>query len=82
MDQILDGLQGDTSIADDIVVFGADEEDRDKNLHHLMKRAEEKGLVFNPEKCKIKEENIKFLVIYAASMELDQTQVKCKPFVI
>ena len=58
IDQILDGLQGVTSIADNTVVFGADEEDHDKNLHHLMKRAEEKGLVFNPEKCKIKEENI------------------------
>ena len=47
-------------------MFGADEEDHDKNLHHLMKRAEENGLIFNPEKCKIKEESIAFLgIIYS-----------------
>ena len=47
MDQILEGLDGVAIIADDVAVFGQNEEDHDKNLHNLMARAAETGLVFN-----------------------------------
>ena len=60
MDQILEGLPGVVSIADDIVVYGTNEQDHDQNLHRLMQRARERGLVFNPTKCRIKEEEIPF----------------------
>jgi transposase InsO family protein len=60
MDQILDGLPGVISIADDITVYGTSEEDHDKNLVKLMDRAREKGLVFNPNKCLIKAREIPF----------------------
>ena len=51
MDQHLDGLTGVVSIADDIVVFGENEEDHARNLSNLMKQAERNGLVFNSKKC-------------------------------
>ena len=60
MDQILDGLVGIVAIADDIVVFGKDDYEHDCNMHKLMTRAQQKGLVFNSSKCKIKEESIPF----------------------
>lgn len=60
MDHILEGLSGVISIADDITVFGRDEKEHDKNLHKLMQRAREHGLVFNPNKCHIKGDSIKF----------------------
>lgn len=60
MDQILEGLPGVISIADDIAVVGTSQEDHDRNLHALMIRAREKGLVFNYEKCKIKTDEITF----------------------
>ena len=60
MDQILDGLPGIVTIADDIVVYGTDENDHDENLHRLMQLAQKKGLVFNTSKCKIKKESIPF----------------------
>lgn len=60
MDQLLDGLPGVISIADDIVVHGTSREDHDRNIHGLMNRAKERGLVFNFAKCKIKEDNIPF----------------------
>ena len=60
MDQHLDGLTGVVSIADDIVVFGENEEDRDRNLINLMKQAERKGLVFNSKKCHIKQSCVSF----------------------
>ena len=60
MDQHLDGLTGVVSIADDIVVFGENEEDHDRNLINLMKQAERKGLVLNSKKCHIKQSCVTF----------------------
>ena len=60
MDKILEGLDGVVSIADDIAVVGKNEEEHDKHLHALMKRAQERGLVFNADKCKIKTSEIMF----------------------
>ena len=48
MDQILEGLEGVVSIADDIVVHGPTEEQHDDNMQKLMGRARQNGLVFNP----------------------------------
>ena len=56
----LDGLTGVVSIADDIVVFGENEEDHDRNLINLMKQAERKGLVFHSKKCHIKQSCVSF----------------------
>lgn len=60
MDQILEGLHSVISIADDIVVCGANEEEHDRNLINLMERAVETGLVFNSDKCTIKQKSISF----------------------
>ena len=60
MDQILEGLNGVVSIADDIVVFGVSKEDHDRNLVNLMNRATEKGLVFNSTKCHINQNSVTF----------------------
>ena len=61
MDQHLDGLTGVVSIADDIMVFGENEENHDRNLVNLMERAERNGLVFNSKKCHIKQSCVSFL---------------------
>jgi len=60
MDEILDGLPGVVSIADDITVFGRDESEHDHHMHLLMERAKETGLVFNPSKCSLKAPEITF----------------------
>lgn len=58
MDQILEGLHGVASVADDIVVYGKDEEEHNRNLTALMEQAAEAGMVFNSDKCTIKQNNI------------------------
>ena len=60
MDQILEGLKGVVSIADDIVVHGVTEEQHDDSMRKLMERAHENGLVFNPDKCSLKAESLMF----------------------
>ena len=60
MDQILEGLEGVVSIANDIIVHGVTEEQHDKNMRSLMDHACENGAVFNPEKCSLKADSVMF----------------------
>ncbi|KAF7646634.1 hypothetical protein LDENG_00184450 [Lucifuga dentata] len=57
MDQILCGV---VSIADDVAVCGENEEHHDNNLMNLMERAAKTGLVFNSDKCTMKQKSISF----------------------
>ena len=50
MDQVLEGHDRVVSIADDVAMYGEDAKQHDANLHKLMKRAKETGLVFNSNK--------------------------------
>ena len=60
MDFILKKCPGVVGIADDIAVHGPTEEEHDANVHNLMRVAQQHGLVFNLDKCMIKEKKIKF----------------------
>ena len=60
MDQILEGLGGVVSIADDIVVHGTNEQQHDDNMWKLMERARQNGLISNPDKCLLKADSIMF----------------------
>ena len=60
MDLILSGCTGTMNIADDIIVFGRDVKDHDRNLHGLMAKAEAHGLVLNGDKCVVRSNSIKF----------------------
>ena len=77
MDEILESCPGCIGIADDVVVFGRNAEEHNKNLHNLMQVARQHGLVgdtrpdlskhglvFNADKCEIKQERIKFFGLY------------------
>ena len=60
MDRILARAPGCVGIADDVVVYGRDYTEHDKNLLRLMQVAKEEGLVFNSKKCVIKTSEIVF----------------------
>ena len=51
-------------IADDIAVWGENEEIHNKNLHHLLQVSRKHGLVYNPTKCEIKVKQFKFFGSY------------------
>ena len=48
------------NITYNIIVFGTDEQDHDRNLHDLMLQARRCGLVFNPDKCVIRTTEVSF----------------------
>ena len=60
MDRILARAPGCVGIADDVVVYGRDNTEHDKNLLRLMQVAKEEGLVFNSKKCVINTSEIVF----------------------
>ena len=60
VDEAFGDLPGVTGIADDIVIYGRDQSDHDANLRAVMERARETGLRFNPDKCKIRCNEIPF----------------------
>ena len=53
---------GGPSITDNVCVHGKDEEEHDQNLKALMDRAKETGLVFNSDKCTIRQPEISFFL--------------------
>ena len=59
-DRILARAPGCVGIADDVVVYGRDDAEHDKNLMRLMQVAKEEGLVLNSKKCSIKTREIVF----------------------
>ena len=60
MDRILARAPGCVGIADDVVVYGRDDAEYDKNLMRLMEVAQEEGLAFHSKKCAIKTSEIVF----------------------
>lgn len=60
MNQILEKCTGVIGLADDVAVVGATAEEHDRNLHCLMRVAREHGLIFNWEKCRIKQDQVRF----------------------
>ena len=60
IDQTFEGYEGVIGIADDIVTYGASDEDHGRNLHGIVARCEAKGIKLNLDKCRIKEPKIQF----------------------
>ena len=60
MDQILTCCDGVTGIADDVVVHGKDDKEHDKHVHKFVRFTCEHGLVFNKDKCAVKQTSVVF----------------------
>ena len=78
MDLILAGCPGVINLADDIIVYGRNAEEHDRNLHQLMKRAESHGLVLNGNKCHVRCPEVNFFgMVYTKSgMKPDPKKTK------
>ena len=60
VDETFEGLQGVTSICDDILVFGRTRAEHDRNLLSMLEKSRENGLRFNPDKCQIGLSEVKY----------------------
>ena len=57
LDQILEQCKGSVAIADDVIIHGKDNEEHSWNLHRLICVTHKHGLVFNGEKCEVKQDS-------------------------
>jgi len=60
MDRIIEKCPGACGIADDVVVYGATEQEHDENLINFMNVAREHGLKLNSSKCEVKKRQVTF----------------------
>ena len=60
LDSVYIGLPGVTGIADDMVIFGRNEEEHDRNLILFLETTRKNGLVLNKKKLQFKKEEISF----------------------
>ena len=60
MDMILEKGPGTIGLIDDIIVYGKTKEERDHNMHNLMRIAQTEGLCFNSKKCAKDQKQIHF----------------------
>ena len=50
--EVIRGCKGVHNIADDLIVYGADLEEHDRNLHAVLQCLRQRGLTLNGDKCK------------------------------
>ena len=61
MHQLFDDIQGCEIIADDILVWGIDEESHDERLRRVMERVQEVGLKLREEKCRFRVRSVTYV---------------------
>jgi hypothetical protein len=78
MDECLEGLQGIKVIVDDIVCFGSNRLEHDKNLDILMDRCRQIGLKLNADKTEVGQTEIPFFghVLTENGLKIDPSKVR------
>ena len=78
LDQALEGLEGVIGVSDDIIVYGSNTEDHDKNLTALLLRCREKGMRLNKEKLELRKSEISFLghLVSEGGLKIDPEKVE------
>ena len=61
MQRILEGLKGVLCHMDDVLIFGSNKDEHDKNLLATLKKLEAAGVTLNPNKYEFYKASIKFL---------------------
>lgn len=76
--QIFDGLEGVSTFADDIIVWGCTEEEHEKNLRAVLDRLQKKNLKLNKDKCELFATELTFIGdrVSADGVKIDPEKVK------
>ena len=78
LNQTLEGLEGVVCVADDIVVFGREEEDHDKKLRLLLQRCRDTGMKLTRNKCEFRLGEINFMGhrVTSDGLKPDETKIE------
>ena len=58
---LLAGLPGTVCMMNDILVFGATQEEHDDHFRTVFKQIQESGMMLNADKCQFSQKRVKFL---------------------
>lgn len=77
-DEFFEDVTGVTSIVDNFLVYGRTIEEHDANLTRVLERAREKGIRFNPDKCVIGSQEVKYFghVLTADGLKPDPEKIR------
>jgi hypothetical protein len=72
------GLKGTINISDDILVFGKDDDDHDRNLRAVLNRLRDRGLTLNRAKCELNKSSVEYFghVFGAKGVSASPTKIK------
>ena len=73
---LLSGFSGVVCLIDDILIYGRNQEDHDKNLTAALERIAAAGLTLNRKKCEFAQTRVKFLGQIVDEMVYVLTQTK------
>ena len=75
---IIKDLNGVVNIADDLLVYGTDDDEHDRNLLALLEKYREVGLTLNPNKLKFKCKSVPFFgnVVTDKGIQSDPSKVQ------
>ena len=76
--ELLTSLPGCKNISDDIIVFGKDQEEHNKNLRGVLQRLKENNLRLNKDKCAFSKTEIKFYGHIFSSVDVRPDPKKVK----
>ncbi|XP_061716623.1 uncharacterized protein K02A2.6-like [Cydia pomonella] len=76
--QLLEDLEGVDSFVDDVIVWGATEEEHDSRLRSLLERARQVGIKFNKEKCEFCVSEVTYLghTFNSEGVKIDDKKLK------
>lgn len=76
--EIIEDCPGTLNIADDILVFGANEEEHRRNLIKVLERLEERGITLNWEKCQFGKVEVVFFGLKISEHGISPTLDRCE----
>lgn len=76
--QILEGIPGQINMTDDILVYGATDQEHDDSLMQVLTRLEEHGITLNSEKCEIGKSELTFFGLRMSEKGIAPTEDRCR----
>ena len=76
MQQILNEQEGTICYMDDMLIHGRDQQEHDARLNGALKWIQEAGLTLNPDKCKLSQDKLTFLIMSSTGEAFHLTRAK------
>lgn len=76
--EIFEGIEGVKIYIDDIIIYAKTEKEHDEILKRVLERAKERGVRFNKQKCKLKQQAVKYIghILTDKGIKMDSDKIE------